>query len=75
MVIAPIAATPIHVAALPAEPPQPFSTHIDGKNYPAEVVRSGGQYVARDPQIPGAEASGPSTQAQEALSNRIDCLV
>lgn len=76
MAIAPVAATPVQPATLPTELLQPFSARIDGKNYPGEVARSGERYVARDPQIPGSEVSGPSPQAAErALSNRIDCLI
>jgi hypothetical protein len=53
-----------------------FSTTVAGKTYNANVTYSGGQYVADDSTISGAEASGSSLQAAENnLGTRIDSLV
>lgn len=53
-----------------------FSTTVNGKTYSAEVTYSNGEYVASDPNLSGAEATGSSLQAAENnLSTRIDVLV
>lgn len=53
-----------------------FTTTVAGKNYSASVTYSNGEYVASDPNLAGAEASGSSVMAAEnSLSERIDILV
>lgn len=53
-----------------------FSTTVNGKSYSADVILSNGVYVARDPNLSGAEATGSSVQAAEDnLSVRIDVLI
>jgi hypothetical protein len=75
MAIPPISGAPSSAAVSP-ESPLPFSTRVGGKDYSAEVIRAGEQYIAKEPEIFGAEASGTSRQAaEEALAARIDCLV
>lgn len=75
MAISPVAAVAPPSAAA-ADPPLPFSTHVAGRTYQADVVRSGAEFVARDPLLLGAEARGSSAQdAEVALDLRIDCLV
>ncbi len=52
-----------------------FSTTVAGKTYNAYVTYSNGEYVASDPGVAGAEASGSSVEAAEnSLSMRIDAL-
>ncbi|MGA8302476.1 MAG: hypothetical protein WB873_02095 [Thermoplasmata archaeon] len=53
-----------------------FTATIGGKTYDAAVTYTGGQYVANDANIPGAEATGSNmTSAENNLINRIDALV
>jgi hypothetical protein len=53
-----------------------FSTTVNGKNYSGSVSYSNGEYVASDPGLAGAEATGSSELAAENnLSTRIDELV
>ncbi len=53
-----------------------FSTTVNGKNYSGNVSYSDGEYVASDPGLAGAEATGPSELAAENnLATRIDELV
>jgi hypothetical protein len=53
-----------------------FSTTVNGKNYSGSVSYSNGEYVASDPGLSGAEATGSSELAAENnLSTRIDELV
>ncbi len=53
-----------------------FSTTIAGKTYTADVTYSGGEYVADDPNLSGAVASGGSIVAAENnLTTRIDAIV
>lgn len=53
-----------------------FSTTVGGKTYSADVTYTGGQYVADDPNLVGAEATGGSLQsAENSLATRIDVLV
>ncbi len=53
-----------------------FSTTVNGKTYSADVSYSNGEYVASDPNLSGAEATGSSLQAAENnLTTRIDVLV
>ena len=42
-----------------------YSTTAAGKNYPANVEKSGGAFVASVPDMLGASASGVSVQAAE----------
>lgn len=52
-----------------------FSTTVDGKSYSASVSYSNGEYVASDPGLSGAEATGTSLQsAENNLTTRIDIL-
>lgn len=52
-----------------------FSTSVGGKTYSGDVTYSGGEYVASDPSLAGAEATGSSLQsAENNLSARIDIL-
>jgi len=53
-----------------------FSTTVAGKTYNAGVTYSAGEYVADDPTLSGASATGTSVQAAEDnLISRIDELV
>ena len=53
-----------------------FTTTIDGKTYPGDVTYSGGEYIASDPNLSGAVATGGSeTAAENNLATRIDALV
>lgn len=53
-----------------------FTTTVGGKTYSADVTYSGGQYVAQDALVSGAEATGGNMQtAEDNLINRIDALV
>jgi hypothetical protein len=53
-----------------------YSTTVDGKQYAASVVESGGGYTASISSVPGATATGTSEQAAENnLTLRIDALV
>jgi predicted RNase H-like HicB family nuclease len=53
-----------------------FSTTIAGKTYTGNVSESDGEYVASDPSLQGATASGSSTtDAENNLTVRIDELV
>ena len=53
-----------------------FSTTVNGKSYSASVSYSDGEYVASDPGLSGAEATGSSEMAAENnLATRIDELV
>jgi hypothetical protein len=53
-----------------------FTATVGGKTYDAAVTYSGGQYVANDATIPGAEATGTNmASAENNLINRIDALV
>ncbi|HEY1766525.1 MAG TPA: hypothetical protein VGG26_02665 [Terracidiphilus sp.] len=53
-----------------------FSTTIAGKTYAADVTYSGGQYVAADPTLSGAVATGASLlAAEDNLATRIDAIV
>jgi hypothetical protein len=53
-----------------------FSTTVGGKTYNADVTYSGGQYIADDANVSGAEASGSNLQsAENNLITRIDALV
>ena len=52
-----------------------FTTTVKGKTYTGSVSFSDGEYVASDPKLPGASASGSSVQSAEtALGTRIDVL-
>lgn len=42
-----------------------FSTTVSGKTYTADVISSDGEYVASDPNLAGAKATGPNVQAAE----------
>jgi hypothetical protein len=53
-----------------------FSTTIAGKTYAADVTYSGGEYLADDPTLSGAVATGTSMVAAENnLATRIDAIV
>jgi hypothetical protein len=53
-----------------------FSTRIAGKSYIGDVTYSGGEYMAHDPSLSGAVATGTSlVSAENNLSARIDALV
>ena len=53
-----------------------FSTTVNGNNYSGSVSYSNGEYVASDPSLAGAEATGSSEIAAENnLATRIDELV
>jgi hypothetical protein len=53
-----------------------FSTKVAGKTHVAGVTYSGGQYVAQDPHLSGAEATGEAVFSTEGnLMHRIDVLV
>jgi hypothetical protein len=53
-----------------------FQAVVGGKTYDADVIYSGGQYVADYPQITGAEATGNNLEtAENNLITRIDALV
>ena len=53
-----------------------FNTTVAGKTYDAGVTYSGGQYIASDGNLTGAEASGSNVQAAENnLITRVDALV
>ena len=53
-----------------------FSATVGGKNFGADVVFTDGQYLASDPNVPGAEATGQSVnEAENALTSRLDCLI
>jgi hypothetical protein len=53
-----------------------FSATVAGKTYVAGVTYSGGEYVAQDPNLSGAEATGASVNSAETnLMHRIDMLV
>lgn len=53
-----------------------FSTTVNGKNYSGNVTYSNGEYVASDPNLAGAAATGSSVAAAENnLTSRIDELV
>lgn len=53
-----------------------FSTTVNGKTYNADVTQSNGEYVAADPDLSGAEATGSSLQdAENNLSTRIEVIV
>jgi hypothetical protein len=53
-----------------------FSTTVNGKSYSGSVSYSNGEYVASDPDLAGASASGSSEMAAEnSLATRIDELV
>jgi len=53
-----------------------FTTRLAGKTYDADVVYTGGQYVAVDSSLSGAEAKGTSVpSAEDNLIARIDALV
>lgn len=52
-----------------------FSTRVGDKTYVADVAYSNGVYVANDPNISGAEATGSSrVAAEDGFSARIDVL-
>jgi hypothetical protein len=42
-----------------------ISTTIGGKTYTADVISSDGEFVASDPNLAGAQATGPNLQAAE----------
>ena len=53
-----------------------FSTTVGGKTYAGDVTYSGGEYIASDPNLSGAVATGASLLAAENnLETRIDALV
>jgi hypothetical protein len=53
-----------------------FSTTVNGKSYSGSVSYSDGEYVASDPDLAGASATGSSEIAAENnLATRIDELV
>lgn len=53
-----------------------FSTTVNGKSYSASVTYANGEYVASDPNLAGASASGSSEMAAENnLATRIDEIV
>jgi hypothetical protein len=53
-----------------------FSTTVNGKSYSGAVSYSNGEYVASDPNLAGAEATGSSVMAAENnLATRIDEIV
>jgi hypothetical protein len=53
-----------------------FTTTVAGKTYDAGVTYSGSEYIAVDPSVNGAMATGESvTSAESNLSTRIDALV
>lgn len=50
-----------------------FSTTVGGRTYSGDVIASAGEYVASDPNLAGAQATGPSVQAAEnSVLARID---
>jgi hypothetical protein len=75
----PVPKEPINEPQSPVLEPQTavdFSATVGGKNFGADVVYADGQYLASDPNVPGAEAGGQSVNAAEAaLTNRLDCLI
>jgi hypothetical protein len=53
-----------------------FTTNVAGKTYDADVVYFGGQYIANDADLTGAEATGTTVQTAESnFITRIDALV
>lgn len=53
-----------------------FSTTIAGKTYAGDVTYSAGEYIAADPNVSGAQATGTDlTSAENNLTTRIDALV
>jgi hypothetical protein len=53
-----------------------FSTTVNGKSYSGDVTYSNGEYVASDPGLAGAEATGSSVMAAENnLATRINEIV
>jgi hypothetical protein len=53
-----------------------FSANVAGKTYAADVTYSGSEYIADDPAVNGALATGDSVEAAEKnLTTRIDALV
>lgn len=42
-----------------------FSTTVGGKTYSGDVVASDGEYFASDPNLAGAQGTGPNVQAAE----------
>ncbi|MGA7341398.1 MAG: hypothetical protein WBE72_08755 [Terracidiphilus sp.] len=53
-----------------------FSTTIAGKTYVADVTYTRGEYVASDPNLSGAVATGSTVVgAENNLTARIDVLV
>jgi hypothetical protein len=42
-----------------------FSTTVGGKTYTGAVIASDGEYVASDPNLAGAQATGASVQVAE----------
>jgi len=53
-----------------------FTTTVAGKTYDADVTYSGGQYVAHDATLTGAEATGSTVHsAENRLITRIDVIV
>jgi len=53
-----------------------FSTTVAGKTYSADVTYSGDEYIAADPNLPGAVATGNTVPTSENnLTTRIDALV
>jgi hypothetical protein len=89
--IAPISSPPVPQDPTPesqspvAEPQPPvaepqtavdFSATVGGKNFGADVVYADGQYLASDPNVAGAQATGQSVnEAENALTSRLDCLI
>ncbi len=53
-----------------------FTTTVAGKTYDAGVTYSGSEYIATDPNLNGAVATGESVTAAESnLATRLDELV
>jgi hypothetical protein len=42
-----------------------FSTTVGGRTYTADVISSDGEYVASDPNLAGAQATGPNVEDAE----------
>ena len=50
-----------------------FSTNVGGKTYTANVIASDGEYLASDPNLAGAQATGSTIAAAEKnVATRID---
>ena len=73
--ISPVAASPA-AQVYPLTVDVGFSATVAGKTYDAGVIYTGGQYLAIDGDLTGAEATGQNVQdAEDNLINRIDVMV